>query len=347
MFGNLLSYSGIVTKSKALGAKLLKPEQYETLANLISVPEFVNYLKSQPGYQELLTGYDERSLHRNKLEQIINNSLYLDYAKLFRFANRDQREGLDIIFFRYEINALKSCLRSLYTSNITLDFSLFESFFKKHSKLDIITLAESHTLEEFIGYLKDTDYHSLFQRVHQTTAGTLADFEVQLDIYYFNTVWKLRKHVSNRAEQKAFTDIIGRQIDLLNLLWIYRSKKYYDVDSAQIYSSIIPVHYKLTSDQLINIIECGSLDEFTNLVQNTCYRQENLDVNSSSFSIEGLYRQVITKLYRSGMRKYPWSMCSLYQYLHMKELEIDQITTILECVRYGLDPSDALNYIFT
>ena len=43
--GNLLAYSGIVTKIHGMRAKLLKPEQFEAIAALGSVPEIVDYLK--------------------------------------------------------------------------------------------------------------------------------------------------------------------------------------------------------------------------------------------------------------------------------------------------------------
>ena len=37
--GNLLNYSGIVTKIRAMEAKLLTPEQFTEIANLGTVPE--------------------------------------------------------------------------------------------------------------------------------------------------------------------------------------------------------------------------------------------------------------------------------------------------------------------
>ena len=42
--GNLLKYSGIVTKIRAMEAKLLTPEQFADIANLRSVPDIADYL---------------------------------------------------------------------------------------------------------------------------------------------------------------------------------------------------------------------------------------------------------------------------------------------------------------
>ena len=52
--GNLLAYSGIVTKIRAMKSKLLTPEQFEAIAALNSVPEVVDYLRKNTAYAEAL-----------------------------------------------------------------------------------------------------------------------------------------------------------------------------------------------------------------------------------------------------------------------------------------------------
>ena len=46
--GNVMSYSGLTTKIRAMQAKLLTRRDYESLANLGSVPEAIEYLKEKP-----------------------------------------------------------------------------------------------------------------------------------------------------------------------------------------------------------------------------------------------------------------------------------------------------------
>ena len=45
--GNLLAYSGIVTKLRAMEAKLIKKEQFDEIMAMGSVPEVVAYLVQQ------------------------------------------------------------------------------------------------------------------------------------------------------------------------------------------------------------------------------------------------------------------------------------------------------------
>ena len=81
--GNLLEYSGIVTKTRAMEAKLLTPAQFEEIASLHNVPEVVEYLKKETAYADILEELAPEQLHRGSIEKILTRSLYRDYAKLY------------------------------------------------------------------------------------------------------------------------------------------------------------------------------------------------------------------------------------------------------------------------
>lgn len=344
MIHNLLAYSGIVTKTKAMGKGLITPEEYEKISNLPTVADFIVFLKNQPAYKDLFANCDEHALHRNQIEHILTNALYMDYSKLFRFANDKQRTSLSFIFFRYEINILKSCLQQVFDESSTYDLATFETFFSKHSDLSLKQLSESQTLEAFINGLKGTEYYNLFQKIAQTeTMNTLYDYETQLDIYYYTKVWKLGRTMLKGKEKIAFRDTIGKQIDNLNMLWIYRSKKYYNVEASKIYSSIIPIRYKLSNQDLMKMVESNTIEEFIAICKASPYTPKGLDQNQ--YSIESIYQKILYKAYNDNRHRNPVSMSTLFYYLHLKELEIDRLTTALECIRYSLNPSETLKYI--
>ena len=86
--GNLLEYSGIVTKIRAMEAKLLSPEQFTEIANLGSVPEIADYLKKNTAYADVLDTLEEDQLHRGNIEKVLVQSLYRDYTKSTDSADR-------------------------------------------------------------------------------------------------------------------------------------------------------------------------------------------------------------------------------------------------------------------
>lgn len=57
--GNLLAYSGIVTKVRAMQAKLLTDEDFRNIAAFHTVTEVAAYLKEHPGYRNVLADMDK------------------------------------------------------------------------------------------------------------------------------------------------------------------------------------------------------------------------------------------------------------------------------------------------
>lgn len=339
---NLLSYSGIITKTKALEAKFITYSNYQTISNLESVLDFVSYLKNHIGYKDVLSDIDETAIHRGQVEGVFINSLYKDFSRLYQFANPEQRKLLDLIFFRFEVNIIKSCLHMVYNQDKEYDLSLFTTFFNKHSKVNIKALAASRSIDEFINHLKGTDYYNVLTNI-QKSEITSFDYEMKLDIHYYIQAWKLKNKILKGDNLKAETVSLGLEIDMLNIIWLYRSKKFYDTHTQNAYTFIIPVTYKLKKEKLIKLMETTTLDEFHAVLKTTCY--EELVPVLMNGTIENVYKQKVTKVYKVNKNKYPTSMAPISYFLHLKQLEINQLTTALECIRYKLDPQDTMKYI--
>ena len=109
--GNLLEYSGIVTKIRAMKAKLLTPKQFEEIASLGSVPEIAEYLKKNTAYADVLAMLDESQIHRGNIEKVLTQSLYRDYTKIYRFCGQKQRRFMKLLVKNYEIDLINYCLR--------------------------------------------------------------------------------------------------------------------------------------------------------------------------------------------------------------------------------------------
>jgi V/A-type H+-transporting ATPase subunit C len=330
-----LSYSGINTKVKAMSSKLISHEDIQKIMSFESVVDFITFLKKHPGYTEFFQKYDEREIHRGEAERVLVNSLYLDYTKIYRFANDDQRKDLELVFFRYEINVLKACIRLIHNNENAYDLSLFHPFFTKHSQINVTKLSSSNTMEEYIQNLRDTEYYNMLTKLNNKINLSSFDYEMALDVYYFTKSWRLKNKFLKGNNIKAFTHRMGTEIDLLNIMWIYRSKKMYDMNSADIFTYLIPVNYKLSISHLSRLVNAITLDEFMNILITTHYKYFVDFLKNGTMEQE--YTRIINRIYLYHMARYPASMTSVNYYLFRKDKEIGQLTTALECIRYGLD----------
>lgn len=339
----MLSFNGINTKIKAMSKNLISKEDYQAIANFDSVADFIAFLKLHPGYREIFERYDEHLLHRFHAERFFILSFYNDFAKIFRFANQEQRKDLELVFLRHEITILKDCIHYIYNKESNYDLSTVQLFFNRHSNINVTALFASQNLEEYVMQLKNTEFYPLFIKLQSIPDATPFDYEMNLDIYYFKRIWKSKNRMVKGDTLKGVTERLGVEVDLLNIMWIYRSKAMYNLNVEDILSYIIPINYRLTKEQLLKLISSATTEEYASLLNQTHYKHVWISLQEGT--MEQTYTNILIKIYKDNKVKYPASMSAVNYYLFHKEVEISRLTTALECIRYGLDSKEKMKYI--
>ena len=342
--GNLLEYSGIVTKIRAMESKLLSPEQFTEIAGLGSVPEIADYLRKNTAYADALDTLEEDQIHRGNIEKVLTQSLYHDYTKIYRFCGQKQRRFMKLIMKNYEIDLINYCLRIVINRyKQPFDLNYKKAFFDRYSQISIEKLITSRTTDELVENLKGTEYYTPLKKLKDAQQVTLYDYNLTLDLYFFTSTWREQKKVLKKEDLDLFIRERGSKIDLLNLQWIYRAKKYYNMKPADIYLLLIPIHYKLSTEQVKEMVESPGLEEFKNAVARTSYARRYHF--REDLTMEQMYADILHHLYTLDRRRNPYSLAAINTYLFLKEEEIKKLTTAMECVRYGLSPGETLSYV--
>ncbi len=345
----LMTYSGITAKIKAMKGRLLKAEDYFNIASMQSVPEFLSWLRETPSYRKVFDRVPG-ALHRGEIEKLLQLALYDDYARIYTFAGPSQRSFLKAYFKRYEVQIIKAFLHLIFDHrDITFDTTLIPAHFAGQSSVDIRLLSTCRSLGEFIEALKGSDYYALLSPLKDVREASLFDYELALDIYFFRYLWRLKDKVLKSGELAQMTRIYGTQIDLLNILWIYRSKRFYKIDSTQMYTNLIPIHYRLNIPFIKRLIESETAAQYRELLGKSFYGRalasiEHIEKDSDT-GLFIMYESIMKKLRRAAARKYPYSLAVIDEYLFLREEEIKRLTTAMECIRYGLDASQILKNI--
>ena len=192
--------------------------------------------------------------------------------------------------------------------------------------------------------LKGTEYYEPLVKLKDTSEATLYDYETVLEQYYFKNAWTRQRKALDKKEKEIYTRDCGMKIDLLNLNWIYRAKKYYHMLPPDIYLMTRPIHYRIKVDEFKALVEAPTVDQFIQLLANTYY-ENRFHAMQRSEGMEQFYKACIHGMYLSDRRRNPYSLATVNTYLFLKEEEINRLTTALECIRYGLTPRETLGYI--
>ena len=342
--GNVMSYSGIVTKVRAMQAKLLTEKDFENIANLKSVPEAIDYLKEKPAYADYVNRMDVSLYHRGNVEKVLYQSLFDDYTRIFRFAGMEQKKFLKIYWKRYEIDLINYCLRIIFNHyDKPFDLEYKKEFFDKYYQISIDKLITSRNIVELVDNLRGTEYYAPLQKLRDAEDANLFDYDLALDLYYFSSMWKKNKRLLKGKELELYTRDCGTKIDLLNIQWIYRAKKYYHMLPPDIYSLTIPIHYRISVEEFKMLVEAPTLEEFERQLGTTYYAKKLVGFEGKK--LEHIYKECLKRLYLSDRRKNPYSIATVNTYLFLKEEEIYKLTTALECIRYGLSSRETLGYL--
>lgn len=340
----LIQYSAIATKIRAMQSHFITNEEFQTMANYKTVEEVANFLSTKEGYAKILEQEGNTNWHRNALERVISGATYCDFDSLYSFANNEQRGFLKIYARRFEIQLLKYVMTNIMADEkAELQLMRRQDFFNRHSQLDIALLDQVNTMEEFITALKDTDYYSILKRIYDGERHELFDYEFVLDLFHFRSIWSQKDRNLTATDAKLIGNAYGNKFDMLNLHWIYRSKKYFTMTDSEIYALLIPVRYKLKKEEIQGLVEAENMDEFQNIMKKTYYGKKYEQLSNDN--IEEMYVSVLKHVLAKEARDNPYSAAVLYHYLYNKEHEINKLTIVIECVRYGVKPEITMSYI--
>ena len=343
--GRLLSYSGISTKIRAMQSKLISESEIQEMLQFTSVSHAAAWLKRTPEYARAWADLDENSLHRGQIEKLLKVSIFADFSKIYQFSNPEQRKFLDLYSRRYEIRVLKELMTNLFDHRDTdpVDISPYHEFFRRHSNLDLDRLTVCKTMDEFIAALKGNEFYVPLSRIQNHDTALLFDYGMALDLYYFSMIWNVRKKLFSGKDLKQITMAYGEKFDMLNLQFISRSKRYFHMTPADIYALLIPVNYKLKKEEISALVESSTYEDAQRIFRKTYYgrKYDHLSVHN----LEEFYNYMLRSTLEKESRKDPYSVAMLYSYMYHKEHEVNRLTIAIECIRYGISPDEAMQYI--
>ncbi len=345
MLLSAFKYACINAKIRGMYGKLLEKEAYDEMISSQSVMGVASFLKNNTAYGSLLSSINENLIHRGELETILKTSLFDDFAKIFRYLRGNQQVFLKAAFLRYEIEDLKVILRILSSHNKNQIAADSLNFLKRYSELDYEALEKSRTIPEFVDNLKESVYYNVLSPfVYSSHPGTLFDMEMALDLHFFTVIFRLKDKLLTGQDKKNISESFGTETDILNIMWIYRCKKFFDIPKEVILNKAIPHWYRLNRRQLLSLAGSRNLEEFKSVLSTTRYNDvfNPSDEHLWPYS----YTDFIYTLNKKSLLANSFNFKTVMAYIHLKEIDIRNIITVIEGIRYRM-PAEKIRTFVT
>ena len=316
----------IYAKLKGMYARKIKSPQKEELLKQTSTAQVVALLKSfDPQFKEL-----EQNPERSNIEILLDNILIEEIQKIIRMLNKKDKEVFLQFLSIYEIKCIKSVFRKLLANSTLQDETGEVKNWTSKIFIHLVGLEKVTDYESLCNLLRKTRYYNIFANYAVSQDLPIFEIENSLDRTYFKNMMKYAKNYNKNLEDK-----IGKQIDLNNVIWIYRIKKYYCFSKEKIRASLIDLCYRLKKSELEALVQSQTTNEMIEILKKTYYAKY-IDFNE----LESLKDKIEQYEYHQDKKIWGGSIFDIsmiYSYLDMIEKENNDILNIVEGIRYHLN----------
>lgn len=335
-------YSAVNTKIKAIEGKFLKEKDYKTMLESKSIKEVAQFLKEKTHYHEILENIDADRISRIDLEAVIKNNMLTNIDKVISYFNGEYRSFIKALFLKYEIEDLKNIARVIYNGK-TIDNIENYVYIGKFSGINANKVIKAKLVREIIMAVEGTElYKYLLPLLDGNLKENLFRFEMVLDMSYY-TILQNKWSKLSKSDMEILKQAQGVISDLLNIQWIYRGIKYYNLTQEELLNYTINLGFSLNFNDRKKMCYSKNLEEFLGVLHEKRYGflfdNEEVDILLD----RKIYRYIEKEL-RKLQKIYSMSIISVFNLFLFYEYEIKDITSIIEIKGYDMEEKNAGRY---
>lgn len=337
--------NSVIAKARAVYGRSLTYNDYSQLATKESVADVCSYLKQTPRYAKTLAGVSAQTVHRAQLEALISNSVFDIFESFHKFDYTESKGFFNYIVLKLEMEQILLALQNA-ASGGSVDFvARLPAFLLEHSRVDLAALGSAGNLINAANILRGTIYEKAIGELLISAAETgqfnIGECERRLYNRYYLKMLKTVEHDCKGSERKELKRAVLRAIDMENVVTLYRYAKIFGTPAEDIPGKLIGFKYRLSDEVIERLVECRDVDKIAAELSSVGY-----GINGEiPQSVEQLTERISLDFMKKTLRL---SQSSYVVYFALSEclaVELKNIKTVIEGIRYGMKGSDILDML--
>lgn len=339
---SLGTYAYVNAKLRAKLSKLISERQYKQLVQAVDLEAAYEILR-QTEYREL---FQEIATirHIRRAETALVQRLIAAHREIAAQAKGGLRDFIEELMRKHEVDNLKVLLR-VWGAHEEPDIILRETIC---NEIPVEAILKAGTIEEIIVLLEDTPYRRPLTEAREQykSTGSLFYLEIALDKQLYAATWKAIQKLP-AADKKIASKLIGIEIDALNVNWILRFKRYYNLGLANVTNLMIPHGYRIAEESVREAYPSEDQASLISALLGGGYKglfpaeeQPHKEVETLHL-LEGALRESYREQLRKTLGGYPFTIGTTIGYLRLKRIEVSNIVTILNAKALNL-PQDKI-----
>lgn len=332
--------NSILAKTRAKYGKRLTNKNYRDMLALSCVADVAAYLKNYTRYADALSGVKEAAIHRGGLEKLLRDRNLSDINQLCRFEKSIGERLFEYVVEKAEIDELMefvSLLAAGHPQDYIFDISKVVNSF---STVDFYSLTKVRTFWELVEALRPTKFGKVFRSFPASPTGVpdVSMIEATLDSELYRHAFEMLEDSFDGQAREELRKILSIQAELMNLRRIYRAKRYYGISPDLLRSQVIHANAHISKASLEKLLYAKDSDEVAEIVGSTYYKKyfDRYVFEDIDYFAGMVLQEVCNRMIHFSTHPAVVMLC----YIIYTEHEIENITNIIEGVRYGVPPEE-------
>lgn len=339
------SSNSVIAKARAVLGRSLTAEDYTQLAAKENVPDVCAYLKQTTRYGQALASVNPQTVHRGQLEAVMRRSVFDIFESFHRFDYTESKDYFRYIVMRLEIEQILTAIQCVSSGSADSFIAAMPMFLTEHANVDLPALGTAESLIEALHILEGTPYFSALKEPITDAVETgrldIGGCERRLYTMYYMRLLKAIEKSQKGAKKKELKRAVLRSIDMENVVSLYRCIKFFGGSAETVKDELIPFKYRLSADAIERLVAESDVPKIAAELESIGYRHGAVVPGT----VELLTERISLDYLHKTMRLSQSSSVVYFALTELLEIELKNVKTIIEGVRYGLDGADILDML--
>lgn len=355
-------------KARIFRGRLLSPADYLRLLECDTVGDIALSLSRTPAYEAYFESVSRpERMHRGDLESLVSAVPMLEELPFCHYLGPERTALLRAWGERFDVDVVKRVLRIITTgvgsrealrrriASVPITLADGEKLLAAQSLRDVLEAIRGWPLE---AVLAEPLKRILASNPGRVGGDTLFRAKTAMDVFFLTRILSEGERLPG-SEGRWVRKLFGTRADLINLYWIYRGRRFFAMSPEEALGMTLPVRYKLNFETLSAFAFAPDVPSMLKLMRASRYGEAfratgaarppgsapDEAVEASEMALEhNLYRilwRTATGIFASGTS----GVHTALAYLTLRELEVKDLFTIIEDVRYHYDKKKAREFL--
>lgn len=334
-----MSFAGnaVIAKARAVCGHALTPEDYTLLSARENVADVCAYLKQTERYGKALSSVNPQTVHRGQLEAILRKSAFDIFERFHTFDHSESKVFFGYIVMQLEIEQILSALQSV-ASGVSMSYiAALPVFLTDRAQVDLAALGLAKSFFEASVILHGTVYEKSVCPALAEAASTgrldICKIERRLYTEYYMRMLKTVEKDYKGSEKKDLKRLILSMIDMRNVVTLYRYTLF-GTGANGARDALIPFKRRLSDETIERLAAERDISAIAAELDKIGYGLHSQEIPAT---VELLTDRISLGRLKKTLRLSQSSSVVYFAFMELIGIEIKNIMTIIEGIRYGMD----------